>query len=132
MPSERVAVVNDKLTVRSASPEGNAFQNIRDRFSNFDIRKVFKFEKLIGGGNFGTVRLAHRLSDPHIKYAVKSILKQNIKKDVKLLEEELTILQQVDHPNIIKFHESYIDARYIHIVMELATGGELFERIVER
>jgi serine/threonine protein kinase len=78
------------------------------------------------------VRLAHRLSDPNIKYAIKSILKQNIKKDVKLLEEELAILEQVDHPNIIKFHESYIDGRYIHIVMELATGGELFERIVER
>ena len=42
---------------------------------NFDIRKVYKFEKLIGGGNFGTVRLAHRLSDPNIKYAVKSILR---------------------------------------------------------
>lgn len=38
----------------------------------------------------------------------------------------------VDHPNIIKFHESYIDGRYIHIVMELAKGGELFEKIVER
>ena len=37
----------------------------------------------------------------------------------------------MDHPNIIKFHESYIDLRYIHIVMELATGGELFEKIVQ-
>jgi len=122
----------DKMSVRSASPDGNVFNNIKDRFSNFDVRKVYKFEKLIGGGNFGTVRLAHRLSDPNVKYAIKSILKQNIKKDVKLLEEELEILQQVDHPNIIKFHESYIDARYIHIVMELATGGELFDKIVER
>ncbi len=47
-----------------------------------------------------------------------------------LLEEELAILQQVDHPNIIKFHESYIDHKYIHIVMELAEGGELFDAIV--
>jgi len=92
---------------------------------------VYKFEKLVGGGNFGTVRLAHRISDPNIKYAVKSILRQNIKKDVKLLEEELAILQQVDHPNIIKFHESYVDYRYIHIVMELACGGELFDKIVQ-
>jgi serine/threonine protein kinase len=77
------------------------------------------------------VRLAHRISDPNIKYAIKSILRQNIKKDVALLEEELEILKQVDHPNVIKFHESYIDYRYIHIVMELAVGGELFEKIVE-
>lgn len=88
----REVIINDKMTFRSASPEGNAFNNIKDRFSTYDIRKVYRFEKLIGGGNFGTVRLAHRLSDPNIKYAVKSILKQNIKKDVKLLEEELEIL----------------------------------------
>lgn len=58
-------------------------------------------------------------------------MKENIKKDVKLLEEELAILTQVDHPNIIKFHETYIDYRYVHIVMELSEGGELFEKIVE-
>ena len=86
---------------------------------------------MIGGGHFGTVRLAHRISDPSNKYAVKSILRQNIKKDVKILEEELEILRQVDHPNIIKFHETYIDYRYIHIVMELAEGGELFDKIVK-
>jgi len=50
---------------------------------------------------------------------------------VKLLEEELAILTEVDHPNIIKFHETYIDYRYVHIVMELSEGGELFEKIVE-
>ena len=79
--------------MRSASPGEKVFSNIKERYSNFDVRKVYRFEKLIGGGNFGTVRLAHRISDPNIKYAVKSILHQNIKKDVKLLEEELEILQ---------------------------------------
>jgi hypothetical protein len=81
------------MTIRSSSPGEKAFRNIKDQFSNFDIRKVYKFEKLIGGGHFGTVRLANRISDPLIKYAVKSILRQNIKKDVKLLEEELEILR---------------------------------------
>lgn len=45
-------------------------------------------------------------------------MRADIKKDILLLEEELAILQKVDHPNIIKFHESYIDHRYVHIVME--------------
>lgn len=107
------------------------FDKISKTFSTADIRTVYAFEKLIGGGHFGSVRLAHRITDPQIKYAVKSILKENIKKDVKLLEEELSILTQVDHPNIIKFHETYIDYRYVHIVMELCEGGELFEKIVE-
>jgi serine/threonine protein kinase len=84
---------SDTVTVRSSSPGEKAFRNIKDQFSSFDIRKVYKFEKMIGGGHFGTVRLAHRITDPNIKYAVKSILRQNIKKDVKLLEEELEILR---------------------------------------
>lgn len=62
-------------SIRSSSPGEKAFQNIKEKFSNFDVRKVYKFEKLVGGGHFGTVRLAHRLSDPSIKYAVKSILR---------------------------------------------------------
>ena len=78
--------------MRSQSPGEKAFKNIKDKFSNYDVRKVYKFQKLIGGGHFGTVRLAHRITEPSIKYAVKSILRQNIKKDVKLLEEELAIL----------------------------------------
>ena len=75
--------------------------------------------------------MAHRINEPKIKYAVKSILRSNIKKDVSQLEEELEILRKVDHPNIIKFHETYIDHRYVHIVMELASGGELFDKIVK-
>ena len=102
------------------------------QFSTYDIRKVYKFHRPpLGGGNFGTVRMAHRINEPKIKYAVKSILRSNIKKDVSQLEEELEILRRVDHPNIIKFHETYIDHRYVHIVMELASGGELFDKIVK-
>jgi len=36
----------------------------------------------------------------------------------------------VDHPNIIKFHQTYIDGKYVHIVMEYCSGGEMFDRIV--
>eukprot|EP00347_Sterkiella_histriomuscorum_P016684 403352253 len=117
--------------LQASQDDTKLFERISETFSITDIRTVYAFEKLIGGGHFGSVRLAHRITDPQIKYAVKSILKENIKKDVKLLEEELAILAQVDHPNIIKFHETYIDYRYVHIVMELSEGGELFEKIVE-
>lgn len=81
----------------------NVFSHISQTFSTTDIRTVYKFIKMLGGGHFGTVRLAHPINDPQIKYAIKSILRENIAKDIRLLEEELAILQQVDHPNIVKF-----------------------------
>lgn len=93
------------------------FKNIKKTYSQTDIRTVYKFEKLIGGGHFGTVRTAHLKTDPDKKYAVKSILKDRIKSDVQMLESELNIIKGMDHPNIIKFHGTYIDYKYVHIVM---------------
>lgn len=54
-----------------------------------------------------------------------------MKKDVAMLESEINILKELDHPNIVRFYETYIDYKYIHIVMQLCTGGELFDRIVK-
>lgn len=108
------------------------FKFIEETYSTTDIWTVYKFEKLIGGGHFGTVRIAHPISDPEKSYAVKSLLWETIWKEIKLLESELAILKSLDHPNIIKFHETFVDYWYVHIVMELCTGGELFDRIVEQ
>lgn len=38
----------------------------------------------------------------------------------------------MDHPNIIKFHDVCEGPRHIHIITELCTGGELFDRIIAR
>lgn len=47
-----------------AEEEKNVFENIETTFSTTDIRTVYKFKKLIGGGHFGTVRIAYRKTDP--------------------------------------------------------------------
>lgn len=44
------------------------------------------------------------------------------------LQNEITILNQVDHPNIVKLYEVYEDANFYFLVMELMTGGEVINR----
>ena len=48
------------------------------------------------------------------------------------LETEFEILKSVDHPNIIKFYEMYVDDQHYHLITEFCGGGELFEHIIER
>lgn len=98
-----------------------------------DIRKIYKFKEVLGGGHFGTVRIAYKRTEENKrKYAIKSISKKNLsEKDLEDLIKEVEIISSLDHPNIIKFFETYHDEFYFHIVMELCSGKEVFDKIVE-
>lgn len=98
-----------------------------------DIRKIYKFKDVLGGGHFGTVRVAIKRGEENKrKYAIKSISKKNLsEKDLDDLVKEVEIISSLDHPNIIKFFETYHDEFYFHIVMELCSGKEVFDKIVE-
>lgn len=45
---------------------------------------------------------------------------------------DIIILKELDHPNIIKTYELYQDDKNYYIVTELANGGELFDKIIEK
>ena len=40
-------------------------------------------------------------------------------------------MQQVDHPNIVKYYETYNDKKYIYLCMELCKGSELLTKIID-
>lgn len=40
-------------------------------------------------------------------------------------------MQRLDHPNIVKYFETYDDIKYIYLCMELCQGGELFQHVIE-
>ena len=46
-----------------------------------------------------------------------------------MILEEVEIMKEIDHPNIVKIYEYFETNDFIYIVMELITGGELFEHI---
>ena len=45
---------------------------------------------------------------------------------------EIEIMRSLDHPNVVKIFEFYQDEDYFYIVMLLLTGGELFDKIVQK
>lgn len=48
------------------------------------------------------------------------------------MENEVMILSQIDHPNIVKCREVFEDNEHIYIVLDLLSGGELFHRVVDK
>jgi calcium-dependent protein kinase len=92
---------------------------------------------VIGYGVFGTVREAFKISSTLTSgelrpYAVKSIIKSKVERKLELLRRELEILKTVDHPNIIKLFEVYEDKKYLHLVTELCTGGDLLDHLLKK
>jgi len=59
----------------------------------------------------------------------KNVLEED---DQANLEQEVSIMNQVDHPNIVKLYKVYDEKKKFYMVLELMTGGELFDRIVEK
>ena len=48
------------------------------------------------------------------------------------LKDEIKTLASLDHPNIVKYYETYESPNYLYLVMEYCEGGELFKRLTEK
>jgi len=89
-------------------------------------------DKVVGSGGFGEVRDCHDKKTRQI-YVVKTILKppQEDTTKVNLIRNEILLLHEAHHPNIVELRDLFEDDRYVHIVMERCTGGDLFDRVVQ-
>jgi NIMA (never in mitosis gene a)-related kinase len=82
-------------------------------------------EKIVGKGSFGSALLVRRKRDNQ-KFIIKEIRMTNMNdRAIKQTELEATLLSRLNHPNIIKFVESFREGRSLMICMEYADGGDL-------
>ncbi|CAI5946392.1 unnamed protein product [Closterium sp. NIES-65] len=101
----------------------------QDRFTD-----LYDLGQKLGSGQFGTTYVCRERSTGN-KYACKSIPKSKLltENDVEDVRREVAILYHVQgQPNIVNMKGAYEDRDYVHIVMELCTGGELYDTIIER
>jgi calcium-dependent protein kinase len=99
--------------------------------SGANIREVYNFtDENIGEGSYGAVRRGVHKKSGQVR-AIKIVSKSMIKFLPKF-RQEISIMKSLEHPNIIRLYETYEDAAFIYLVMELAEGGELFDQIINQ
>ncbi|XP_037084567.1 calcium/calmodulin-dependent protein kinase type II alpha chain-like isoform X15 [Pollicipes pollicipes] len=93
---------------------------------NYDLKEE------LGKGAFSIVRRCVQKSTG-LEFAAKIINTKKLSaRDFQKLEREARICRKLQHPNIVRLHDSIQEESFHYLVFDLVTGGELFEDIVAR
>lgn len=99
-----------------------------------DINSIYVLDRELGRGQFGITYLCTEKATGQ-KYACKSIARRKLAthQDIEDVRREILMLQHLTgQPNIVEFRGVYEDRENLHLVMELCSGGELFDRIIAK
>jgi protein-serine/threonine kinase len=87
----------------------------------------------LGEGEFGKVKMGWK-RDGGVQVAIKLIRRDSLGNNPSRLPKiyrEIAILRGLQHPNIVRLHEMVETERHIGIILEYASGGELFDYILQ-
>jgi calcium/calmodulin-dependent protein kinase I len=97
-----------------------------------EIQKYYDIKEKLGTGSFAVVKRAVRKSDGQ-QFAIKIIKKSKLNADeLAVVHDEVEIMHKVNHPNCVQLLEMFETSKKMYMVLELLTGGELFDRIVKK
>ena len=97
------------------------------------MTSVYKLGEVLGQGSFGKVYKC-RSTVTNQDYAIKIVTKESLNHPVlhKLMRQELEVLANVNHPNIMRIYELFEDDINYYIISEIIAGGELFNYVVKK
>ncbi|RDI79275.1 hypothetical protein Vi05172_g10762 [Venturia inaequalis] len=127
------------LAGSDAMPDGAGHGAPRTRQEKSERRvKETRFGEYIlgqtlGEGEFGKVKMGWK-RDGGVQVAIKLIRRETLGSNPSRLPKiyrEIQILRGLQHPNIVRLHEMVETERHIGIILEYASGGELFDYILQ-
>ncbi|CAI2373779.1 unnamed protein product [Moneuplotes crassus] len=108
-------------------------ENLRKslNISEQNIYDFYKIGKVVGIGEYGTVREGWSLAEDSLKVAIKILDLKEIQKTFKSICCEVSSLKQANHKNIIKLHQVFMDDKKVYLVLEYVDGVDLSDFIVD-
>ncbi|XP_065130187.1 serine/threonine-protein kinase BRSK1 isoform X3 [Paramisgurnus dabryanus] len=92
----------------------------------------YRLEKTLGKGQTGLVKLGvHCITGQ--KVAIKIVNREKLSESVLMkVEREIAILKLIEHPHVLKLYDVYENNKYLYLVLEHVSGGELFDYLVKK
>jgi len=125
-------------SIANVKTESPALKNFKIQQSNLvkekhtDINLDYTFLATLGQGAYGEVKKTINKATGIVR-AVKIINKKfQTSNDYNRMMDEIHILKNLDHPNIMKIIEFYQDETKVYIVTEFYEGGELLDRLAKQ
>ncbi|KAK5130857.1 hypothetical protein LTR08_001629 [Meristemomyces frigidus] len=131
--SESVPYLGSDVSTQDAPQQRSRQEHLKQP----SHRKEVKFGEYIlgqtlGEGEFGKVKMGWK-KDSTVQVAIKLIRKESLAGNTTRLPKiyrEIAILRELQHPNIVRLHEFVETERHMGIILEYASGGELFDYIL--
>ena len=117
---------NTRSRQEFAAPTNSSGRRKESKFGNYTLGQT------LGEGEFGKVKLGWKKGSM-VQVAIKLIRRETLGSNPSRLPKihrEISILETLQHPNIVKLHEMVETHEFIGIILEYASGGELFDYIL--
>ncbi|CAL1289899.1 unnamed protein product, partial [Larinioides sclopetarius] len=92
----------------------------------------YRLEKTLGKGQTGLVKLGvHCITGR--KVAIKIINREKLSESVlQKVEREIAIMKLIEHPHVLGLFDVYENKKYLYLILEHVSGGELFDYLVKK
>uniref|UniRef100_A0AC35U3Y1 Protein kinase domain-containing protein n=1 Tax=Rhabditophanes sp. KR3021 TaxID=114890 RepID=A0AC35U3Y1_9BILA len=92
----------------------------------------YKLEKTLGKGQTGLVKTGTHCITGR-KVAVKIVNKERLSESVlQKVEREIAIMKLIEHPHVLHLYDVYENKKYLYLLLEHVSGGELFDYLVKK
>ncbi|CAD5219995.1 unnamed protein product [Bursaphelenchus xylophilus] len=133
----RMSAANGR-TAATRAPDSNGTASSRlAGQSTFTAHQVqycgpYKLEKTLGKGQTGLVKSGvHCITGR--KVAVKIVNKEKLNESVlQKVEREIAIMKLIEHPYVLHLYDVYENKKYLYLLLEHVSGGELFDYLVRK
>ncbi|ULT84790.1 hypothetical protein L3Y34_013462 [Caenorhabditis briggsae] len=92
----------------------------------------YKLEKTLGKGQTGLVKTGTHCITGR-KVAIKIVNKEKLSESVlQKVEREIAIMKLIEHPHVLHLYDVYENKKYLYLLLEHVSGGELFDYLVRK